>query len=86
MWFDGTYIQQEGNQASRSGVLIRFPPYANGAFSHLFDDNNVKEYADESLKPVFKYARGVRFYVGACVVEQPNGEYIIKNQRHTVTL
>ena len=77
-FFYETHFQQEGGRVSRSGVQIRFPRDANGAFSFLLDDNSIKYYSKELKKPVFKYAQEARFCLGVCVIKQDNGEYIGK--------
>lgn len=81
VWFDETHIQQEGGRVSRTGVSIRFPRDANGAFSPQSDVNPVPLYNKELKRPVYKYAQEARFCLGVCVVKDVNNELIGKKSK-----
>ena len=73
VWFDETHIQQEGGVVSRSGIQIRFPRDATGAFSTKSDINPNPLYADPLKYQTFKYPKEGRFCLGVAAVKMPDG-------------
>ena len=73
VWFDETHIQQEGGEVSRSGIQIRFPRDATGAFSPKSDTNPNPKYAEPLKYQTFKYPKEGRFGLGVAAMKMPDG-------------
>ena len=58
---------------SRSGIQIRFPRDATGAFSPKSDTNPNPIYADPLKYQTFKYPKEGRFCLGVAAVKMPDG-------------